>query len=68
MKIVVTMVHEVEAESWGEALEKVLLAPAQDHLAACRVKAPGLRLQHVMPSTVKIAVAHAVRGKLGIEP
>lgn len=57
MKIVVTLTYEVEAESWGDGLEQVLLAPNQQHLAGCAVKAPGLRLQHVMPSTIREALA-----------
>lgn len=56
MKHTVMITHEVEAASWDQAVEKVLREPFV-HIVDCRVKSPGSRLIHVMPSILKEALA-----------
>lgn len=51
MKVVITTVHEIEAESWDKAVETYLQEPLQ-HLTDCRVKAPGQRLLHIAPGNL----------------
>lgn len=58
MKHTVTIVYEVEAEDFGLAVEAVLREPLE-HMTACRVKTPGKRLTHIMPSVIKQAVQDA---------
>lgn len=52
MKHIVTVTHEIEAESWDLAVAKAVQEPLQ-HITACQVKSPGRRLQRVIPSNLK---------------
>jgi hypothetical protein len=52
MKHTVTITHLVEADSWDEAVGKVLQDPITD-VIDCRVKSPGKQLIHVIVSVFK---------------
>ena len=55
MKHTVTITHEVEADHWDLALEKVMRDPF-GCVKDCRVKSPGKQLIHVMPSILREAL------------
>lgn len=50
----VTLVYEVEAESWDLAIEQVLRT-GQQHLKDCTTKEPGRRRVYTPASTVRMA-------------
>lgn len=51
MNHTVTITHEVEAESWDLAVEKVLRSP-NERISYVTVKSPGTRLTHVNMATL----------------
>ena len=55
MQHTITVIHHVEADTWDQAVMEVARAPLQ-HAVICRVKTPGSRMLHVMPSQIQAAL------------
>lgn len=57
----VTLIYEVEADTWDLAIEQVLKT-GQSHLVDCTTKTPGKRRVYTPASTVRMA-AHQLKEK-----